>query len=268
MSSRATSASSRATAQRAVRHGNSYDRIAHLYDVDMARSMPFDDVGLYLSIARGCAGPVLEAGCGNGRVLLELAHAGIDALGVDRSAGMLRALRAKAKARGLAVHVAQMDIRALALARRYALVLWPYSLVTYLAREDDATRAYAEARRVLAPDGLLLVDAFVPRAGVADGTWQQDYRRACDGGTLVRSKRVTPLGSGVNRIERRYVREGADGRELDAVETSEDIRPRDPSALEAEVTRAGFTVERVWWDYGFSASGAGAQFATLAVRRV
>jgi SAM-dependent methyltransferase len=251
----------------ATGRSESYDRIAHLYDVDMARSMPFDDVGLYLSVARGCGGPVLEAGCGNGRVLLEMAQAGIDAVGIDRSAGMLRELRAKARARGLHASVAQMDVRALALRRRYALVLWPYSLITYLLTDDEALRACAEARRVLLPDGLLLVDAFVPRAGLADGTWRQDYRRAWNGGTLVRSKRITAVAGGVNRIERRYEREDADGRVLDVVETIEEIRPRDPAALAAVLARAGFAVERVWWDYGFGATAQEAQFATFAVRR-
>ena len=37
-----------------------YDAIAHLYDVDMARNMPFDDVSLYERICSAGAGPVLS----------------------------------------------------------------------------------------------------------------------------------------------------------------------------------------------------------------
>ena len=37
-----------------------YDAIAHLYDVDMARSMPFDDVAFYERICRDTGVPVLE----------------------------------------------------------------------------------------------------------------------------------------------------------------------------------------------------------------
>jgi hypothetical protein len=37
-----------------------YDRIAHLYDVDMARNMPFDDVALYAQICCDEGGRALE----------------------------------------------------------------------------------------------------------------------------------------------------------------------------------------------------------------
>ena len=75
-----------------------YDRIAHLYDVDMAQNMPFDDGGFYARVCRAQGGRVLELGCGNGRILLGLIGAGIDATGVDGSAGMLRQLERKAAA--------------------------------------------------------------------------------------------------------------------------------------------------------------------------
>ena len=61
----------------------SYDSIAHLYDTDMARNMPFDDVALYADVAQRAGGGVLEVGCGNGRILIELVARGIDAIGVD-----------------------------------------------------------------------------------------------------------------------------------------------------------------------------------------
>ena len=44
----------------------SYDSIAHLYDVDMARNMAFDDAALYTQVAQRAGGRVLELGCGNG----------------------------------------------------------------------------------------------------------------------------------------------------------------------------------------------------------
>ena len=75
---------------------DNYDRIARFYDVDMAQNMPFDDVGFYVGLCEPLRGPVLELGCGNGRILLELAQHGIDAIGIDASAGMLRELRRKA----------------------------------------------------------------------------------------------------------------------------------------------------------------------------
>ena len=78
---------------------DNYDRIARFYDVDMARNMAFDDVGFYAELCARHGGTVVELGCGSGRILLELVARGVDAIGVDTSAGMLRELQRKAAAR-------------------------------------------------------------------------------------------------------------------------------------------------------------------------
>ena len=55
-----------------------------------------DDTGLWLEIAAGAAGrPILELGCGTGRVLLPLARAGHEVTGIDLSERMLDVCRAK-----------------------------------------------------------------------------------------------------------------------------------------------------------------------------
>ena len=45
--------------------------------------------------ARETGGPILELGCGAGRVLLPIAREGMDCVGLDASPAMLAALRAK-----------------------------------------------------------------------------------------------------------------------------------------------------------------------------
>jgi SAM-dependent methyltransferase len=243
-----------------------YDRIARWYDVDMARNMAHDDIGLYRALALACRGHVLELGCGNGRVLLELLRAGCDAVGVDRSAGMLRELQGKAEAQDLSACIAQMDVRALALAPGYALVLAPYSLVTYMVSDEDAGRFLAETRRVLLRTGTLVVDAFVPRVAVASSSFEEDYRRPCSGGELARARRITTLEGGVNRIERRYVLRDREGAVVEQEDTVELIRARAPAELCALLSQHGYAIESTWWDYGARASAADAQFMTLRAR--
>ena len=51
------------------------------------------DVDRYLEIAAGIEGPILEVGCGTGRVCIPLARAGHEVHGVDISSGMLSLLR-------------------------------------------------------------------------------------------------------------------------------------------------------------------------------
>jgi len=243
-----------------------YDRIAHLYDVDMARNMPFDDVGFYADLAARAACRVLEVGCGNGRIMLELLRRGVDAYGVDRSAPMLAELRRKG---GAAVdgRLCRMDARALAFSNAFSMVLCPYSVITYMTAEHEASAMLDGVRRALTAQGSVVIDAFVPQPGVAGESFHVDYRRPYGNGALTRAKRVVSLSPRVNRIERRYELTAADGTLLERIETCEEIRPFEPQNLSALLVAAGFAIEAVWWDYAPGESPARPRFFTVCARR-
>src|SRR5262245_59919403 len=67
---------------------------ARFYDAAYARAPHLDgrDVRFYRDLAREADGPVLELGCGTGRVLLEIARDGIPCTGLDASRHMLARL--------------------------------------------------------------------------------------------------------------------------------------------------------------------------------
>jgi SAM-dependent methyltransferase len=244
-----------------------YDRIAHLYDLDMARNMSFDDVAFYARLAQRAHGRVLELGCGNGRILLDLLARGIDVVGVDSSPGMLSQLVQKATTRGLVPKVCRMDARALAFGERFALVLCPYSLITYMTGALDAARLLAAVRDVLAESSTLIIDAFIPRASPPGAGYRLDYRREHRDKVLTRSKRVAAIAPNINRIERRYELVASDGRLVERIETCEDVREYAPEELVHLLGTSGFTVEQQWWDYGATGGPVGAQFFTLSARK-
>jgi ubiquinone/menaquinone biosynthesis C-methylase UbiE len=244
-----------------------YDRIAHLYDVDMARNMPFDDVGFYARVCRERGGRILEIGCGNGRILLELIAAGLDATGIDGSHNMLLRLAAKADARRVTIRACRMDARKLAFNACFDVVLCPYSLVTYMAAADDAAALLDECRRVCTTNGVVVVDAFVPRPSVPSHDFTRDYARPYGDGMLSRSKRVTKLTPEINRIERRYEVTDAAGKLCEIVETVEDIRPISPEALSELVERSGLRIRQAWWNYTSTEPLADAQFFTIVAAR-
>ena len=64
-----------------------YDEIAAYYDLEHQSFT--DDVDLYLQFIEAAGDPVLELGCGTGRIVREIAAAGFDVTGVDSSAPML-----------------------------------------------------------------------------------------------------------------------------------------------------------------------------------
>ncbi|HSD18333.1 MAG TPA: class I SAM-dependent methyltransferase [Thermomonas sp.] len=241
----------------------SYDRIADVYAADMGRSMAFDDVDWFRRQCHRHRGRVLELGCGTGRVMLPLLADGIDIIGIDRSLPMLRRLRVEARSLGLEPRVAQMDLQGLALGASFALILAPYSLVTYLPGRDDLDQWVASVAPLLAGGGALVLDAFVPRAIRAGEDFQPDYARPFGDGMLERAKRVQALADGRNRIERRYRLIDASGSVREEFTTVDCIRPRTPAELVGALERAGLRIEEAAWDYGTGTSAESAQFHTV-----
>jgi SAM-dependent methyltransferase len=244
---------------------STYDRIARFYDVDMAQNMRFDDVAFYAHQCERSRGAVLELGCGNGRILLPLLSRGFDAVGVDASAPMLLEMKRKARAQSLPMRAIRADVRRLPLRGGFSAILCPYSLITYMTTAEDAKALVEGSRALLAPRGLLVIDAFVPRPIQAQAEFQADYRRPFGAFTLARSKRIQASPEGTNRIERRYELI-ANGRVVDTIEVVETIRPCAPEAVREAVIGAGLAPVTEAWDYGTRPGADGAQFFTVVAR--
>ncbi|MEO8692019.1 MAG: class I SAM-dependent methyltransferase [Acidimicrobiales bacterium] len=105
-------------------------------------------------------GRVLELGVGTGRIALPLAHAGLDVVGIDASGEMLAVLRAKTDA--VRVHAVFGDMAELPFASTFSLVLVAFNTLFNLVGHDRISTCFAEVARVLVPDGVFVVEAFVP----------------------------------------------------------------------------------------------------------
>src|SRR5712691_9370737 len=79
-----------------------WDAYAPFYDWENAQTVGRRDVAFWRRLAKLADGPVLELGCGTGRVSRPLAKAGIDLVGIDRSAPMLARAVAKSPSRQVA----------------------------------------------------------------------------------------------------------------------------------------------------------------------
>ena len=85
-----------------------WDAYAPFYDWENARTLGRRDVAFWRRLADEAGGPVLELGCGTGRVLVPVARAGVPVVGVDLSAPMLdRARRRIRCARGIRAALVQ-----------------------------------------------------------------------------------------------------------------------------------------------------------------
>src|SRR5687768_12920179 len=95
-----------------MQHGHQgWDAYAPFYDWENARTLGRRDVPFWRRLAAARGGPVLELGCGTGRVLAPVARR-LPIVGVDRSAPMLARARRRLRRAGLRASIVCADIRA------------------------------------------------------------------------------------------------------------------------------------------------------------
>ena len=125
------------------------------------------DLPLWSRLAAQAGGPVLELGCGTGRVALELAGGGAEVTAVDRDPALVGELRSQAWERGLDVEARVGDARELALGRRFALVLAPMQFVHLLGGSAGRRRMLRSAHVHLSAEGRLATAVLSEDAGTA-----------------------------------------------------------------------------------------------------
>jgi SAM-dependent methyltransferase len=138
-----------------------WDDYARFYDWENSQTMGRRDVKFWQRLAAKTAGPVLELGCGTGRVTVPVARAGVHVVGIDRSASMLDRARKRVRRAKLDGHVQLVrgDVRFLPFGpASFGLVAAPYGILQSLL--DDATldAALASAYRTLRKGGMLGID--------------------------------------------------------------------------------------------------------------
>ena len=143
-----------------------YDRVdAEIYDAYTNASID-GDVEFYVDEARRAGSPVLELGCGTGRILLPIGAAGIDVVGVDRATTMLAVARRKVaeldRETQKRIELVEADMRRLSLGRAFALVAIPYRAFLHLLTTDDQLEALARIREHLVDGGRLALNVFDP----------------------------------------------------------------------------------------------------------
>lgn len=138
-----------------------FDEWAGFYDAN-DEDQDIGDVEFYVDLARDADGPVLEVGCGTGRIYLELVRAGVDAAGIDISREMLDVLEAKADDASLSPDVWQADMRDFDADREYDLVIVPFRTFLHNVTKADQQAALRNFRDALAPGGRLALNFYVP----------------------------------------------------------------------------------------------------------
>jgi SAM-dependent methyltransferase len=150
-----------------------WDEYAAFYDWENAQTMARRDVPFWRRVAGAAEGPVLELGCGTGRVTVPLARAGVPLVGIDLSSPMLQRARARLRRARLALRapLVRGDIRQLPFAPgTFALVAAPYGILQSLVSDRDLTATLKAVAAALRPGGRLVMEL------VADLPAWREYR--------------------------------------------------------------------------------------------
>ena len=141
-----------------------YDQIAAYYDLEH-RSFT-EDVDMYLQFIEAAGDPVLELGCGTGRILRGIAESGFAVTGVDSSAPMLEFARRVISLEGLgdSITLIEGDFSATNLVApdAFGVVIVGLDSLLHATTLDDQLAVLRAAWQALDPRGQLIVDVLNP----------------------------------------------------------------------------------------------------------
>jgi ubiquinone/menaquinone biosynthesis C-methylase UbiE len=248
-----------------------WDTYAPFYDWENAQTLGRRDVSFWRRVAAKAKGPVLELGCGTGRVSIPLAKSGVNLIGIDRSQPMLD----RARARILKSQILKPQIRkqirhssnpkllkspaSLSLIRgdirhlpfedgAFPMVLAPYGILQSLTRPRDLAAALESVARVLCPGGVFGVDL------VPDVPQWREYKNRVQMRGRVRGAKLTLIESvsqdakrRLTRFEQTYVEERGTVARKHRFDLT--FRTLTVPQMTRQLERAGFVVDAVLGDY-------------------
>ena len=132
-----------------------YGMMAEFWDLFRGDTSTWEDRFFFLDVVKKYGQPVLDVGCGTGRILLDFMQQGIDIDGVDNSPDMLALLHEKAKKLGLSPTLHQQEMTTLALPRKYQTILVPSSSFQLLLDSSQPPLAMKSFYEHLHPGGVL-----------------------------------------------------------------------------------------------------------------
>jgi SAM-dependent methyltransferase len=217
----------------------------------------FDTEGAVAALrALAGPGPVLELGVGTGRLALPLAEAGLTVVGLDASTAMFERLAAKPGAGG--VHTVLADMAEVGPAvtaagggaegddaipvADYRLVFCAYNTFLNLDTEAAQRRCLVGCAGLLAPDGAVVIEAYVPAPPEGVPRTSLDVARVTTDAVVLTATEHDPVAQVVT------------GQHVELRDGTVRLRPwrvryLTPGQLDALAAEAGLVLSERWQDW-------------------
>lgn len=245
--------------------------LAELLDVDWSGFSA--DLPFYEALARRCDGPLLELGCGTGRVALHLARAGHAVWGIDTSDEVLALARCKAGGASDRVHLQRADMRDFKLDQQFELVVAGFGAFHHLLTPADQLACLRSVERHLSPGGvfvcdlrpLLDVDWDEGEAAPLLHDWTRELPSRGLSVTKLRSV-TTDRAAQVHHETHIYDMTSEDGTPR-RVTTAVDLRFTTRYEMEGLVREAGLQLDRLYGDYDLAPYDGESQYMITVARK-
>ena len=122
----------------------------------------YEDTEFYKNFIIRNAGPALEIGCGDGRLLIPYVQEGLEVEGLDLSPHMLAQCRKRALKKGLRVTLHEQAMQSLNINKKFSTIYVPYGSFMLLSDIQEARLALEKFNQHLTPNGTLLISLFLP----------------------------------------------------------------------------------------------------------
>ncbi|MDQ8187630.1 class I SAM-dependent methyltransferase [Pelagicoccus sp. SDUM812002] len=231
---------------------------AELYD-QLDELSDFEDLSFYQWFVDLVDGPILDLGCGTGRILLPFAEDGKEVVGLDGSQTMLDLCASRLESAGATAELVRGDMRDFDLGdRRFGSILVPGFSVQMLLEDVELEACFDCCRKHLREDGQLIVSTHMPWEMIWDGreSCPMEERKRVDlpeiGEQLV-AFQAWQIDTHKQRLvlKNRFERWDAAG-DLVSSETKEmTIRWHLPHEMMVRLGEAGFSDVSVYGDFDF-----------------
>ena len=238
--------------------GRHYDRRTQ----SITRDIPF-----WEKQAQRYGDPILEIGCGTGRIAIPLARAGFCLTGIDTAPSMLQTGKWKAGAEGVRLTWVEADCRNFDLDREFNLVIYPACAMSNLLTRIDLESCFACLRKHMNQESRLIIDVHNPNLDILLRNPNKRYPRANyddpDGKGTITMTETSSYNAASQINEVRFYYRMPDGSE---VTEKLPLRMFYPQELEALLKYNGFGVEQKYGDYDESPFESGSPMQIVVCR--
>lgn len=137
------------------------------YDLTKPEAGP-KEVAFYEKLLGMAKGPILEAMCGSGRLLIPLLKRGLVVEGVDNSSHMLQSCQKRCSDQGLGVQLYHQSLQKLDLPRKYDLIFIAIGSFQLIQDRKEALNILKKLHSVLLSEGRIVLETFIPWDAIKD----------------------------------------------------------------------------------------------------